>query len=523
MPKYYYLNGTSVLLIAMALIVTLWGGRYFSYTYELSVCLSAFALFLFVISAMTRRKMPSYTETKAKKHIRTNEKQKSSIRFSDVAANDNARRSLMELVDFLKHPEKYARLGARIPHGVLLYGPPGTGKTLLARALAGEANVPFLAMNGSDFVEMYVGVGASRVRDTFKKAKKHGKCVIFIDEIDTLGRARSANSSEERDQTLNALLSEMSGFSPADGIIVIAATNRWEMLDPALLRPGRFDRQIEVGMPAMNERMDILKLHAKDKPISKKVSLTDLAKETAFFSGASLENLLNEAAIRAARRNALEIEKEDVDKAYISVTAGEDGRAHENDNEKIVIAVHEAGHALVSYRLFGASIQRISILPSSSGAAGYNLLIPQEKTLYTKEDMEKKILVLLAGRCAEEIAFSKDGITSGAVNDIKRASEIAVNCACELGFSDHPAIHEATFVRAFGGRGDLSEKSRGILSSLYDEALAFLSQNTETLTRLASELILKESMGKIEIDRFFENNPLHVSNESDHSTKEDAV
>ena len=282
MPKYYYLNGASIILIASALTVSLWGSRMFPFTYELSVCLSVLALFLFVISAMTRRKMPSYTEAKPQKHIKTNEKQKSCIRFADVAANDNARKSLMELVDFLKHPEKYARLGARIPHGVLLYGPPGTGKTLLARALAGEADVPFLAMNGSDFVEMYVGVGASRVRDTFKKARKYGKCVIFIDEIDTLGRARNANSSEERDQTLNALLSEMSGFSPADGIIVVAATNRWEMLDPALLRPGRFDRQIEVGMPAMNERMDILKLHAKNKPLSKNVSLTELAKETAF-------------------------------------------------------------------------------------------------------------------------------------------------------------------------------------------------------------------------------------------------
>ncbi|MBQ6715102.1 MAG: AAA family ATPase [Clostridia bacterium] len=523
MPKYYYLNGASIILIASALTVSLWGSRMFPFTYELSVCLSVLALSLFVISAMTRRKMPSYTEAKPQKHIKTNEKQKSCIRFADVAANDNARKSLMELVDFLKHPEKYARLGARIPHGVLLYGPPGTGKTLLARALAGEADVPFLAMNGSDFVEMYVGVGASRVRDTFKKARKYGKCVIFIDEIDTLGRARNANSSEERDQTLNALLSEMSGFSPADGIIVVAATNRWEMLDPALLRPGRFDRQIEVGMPAMNERMDILKLHAKNKPLSKNVSLTELAKETAFFSGASLENLLNEAAIRAARRNALQIEKEDVDKAFISVTAGEDGRAHENENEKIIIAVHEAGHALVSYQLFGSNIQRISILPSSGGAAGYNLLVPEEKTLYTKEDMEKKMLVLLAGRCAEEIAFSKEGVTSGALSDIKRASEISVNYACELGFLDHPAIHEATFVKAFGGRYEISERARRILSDLYNEALSFLTENKEALTCLASELLLNESMSKSEIDCFFKRHPLHVSNENKDSTKVDAI
>jgi len=281
MPKYYYLNGASVILILSALTITLWGGRFTSYTYELSVAFSLLALIMFVFSAMMRNKAPSFNQTKPIKNAKGNAKSKSDVRFTDVAANDNARKSLMEMVDFLKNPERYARLGARIPHGVLMYGPPGTGKTLLARALAGEANVPFIAMNGSDFVEMYVGVGASRVRDTFKKARKHGKCVIFIDEIDTLGRTRNANSSEERDQTLNALLSEMSGFSPSDGIIVIGATNRWEMLDPALLRPGRFDRHIEVGMPALKEREDILKLHMKNKPVSKDVSLKNLASATA--------------------------------------------------------------------------------------------------------------------------------------------------------------------------------------------------------------------------------------------------
>ncbi len=523
MPKYYYLNGASIILILSALSVTLWGGRFISNTYELSVLLSTLALMLFVVSAMARRRSPSFSSAKSVKSVSGNPKTKSDVRFTDVAANDNARRSLMEMVDFLKNPEKYARLGARIPHGVLLYGPPGTGKTLLARALAGEANVPFIAMNGSDFVELYVGVGASRVRDTFKKARKHGKCVIFIDEIDTLGRARNANSSEERDQTLNALLSEMSGFSPADGIIVVAATNRWEMLDPALLRPGRFDRHIEVGMPALKERKDILKLHMKNKPISKDVNLSGLASATAFFSGASLENLLNEAAIRAARRNAVEISQKDIDEAFVSVTAGEDGRAHENENEKAVIAVHEAGHALVTRALYGSAIQRISILPSSGGAAGYNLLIPEDKSLYTKSDMEKKILVLLAGRCAEQVVFTLDGITTGASGDIRRAGEIAVNLSGELGFQEHPAIHENTFLKAFGSRFDPSEKARKMLSDLYDEDLEFLRKNASVLVKLSNELLSKESMAKSEIDRFFRENPVHMSSESDDTTKKDAI
>lgn len=523
MPKYYYLNGASIVLILSALILTLWGGRYFTFTYELSVALSTLALMLFVVSAMYRKKSPSFNQQKSVRTAKSQLKSKSSVRFTDVAANDNARNSLMEMVDFLKNPEKYARLGARIPHGVLLYGPPGTGKTLLARALAGEANVPFIAMNGSDFVEMYVGVGASRVRDTFKKARKHGKCVIFIDEIDTLGRARNMNSSEERDQTLNALLSEMSGFSPSDGIIVVAATNRWEMLDPALLRPGRFDRQIEVGMPAIREREDILRLHMKSKPVSKDVSVSSLAQQTAFFSGASLENLLNEAAIRAARRDAKEISQRDIDEAFISVTCGEDGRAHENENEKIVIAVHEAGHALVTRALYGTSIQRISILPASGGAAGYNLLIPEDKSLFTKSDMEKKILVLLAGRCAEQIVFSLDGITTGALGDIRRAGEIAVNYAGELGFQEHPAIHENTFMKAFGARFDPSEKARKMLSDLYEENLIFLKNNVEVLMKLSNELLSKESMGKPEIDLFFRENPIRLSSESADSAIKDAI
>ena len=523
MLRYYVLNAISVLLIAFSLSLSLWGSRYIHFTYEISVLLSFFSLILFVISAFKRKKAPSVSPVST---INTSEKKRkteSAIGFSDVAANESALKSLKELVDFLKSPEKYARLGARIPHGVLLYGPPGTGKTLLARALAGEAGVPFIAMNGSDFVEMYVGVGASRVRETFKKARKHGKCVVFIDEIDTLGRSRSLNSSEERDQTLNALLSEMSGFSPSSGIIVIGATNRWEMLDPALLRPGRFDRQIEVGMPGLMERVSILKLHAKNKPVSKEIDFLSLASLTAFFSGASLENLMNEAAIRAARRNASVIEKEDFDEAYIAIVAGEDGSSHQDTREKEIIAVHEAGHTLAARQLFGKSIRRISILPSSGGAAGYNLMIPEEKSLYTKLDLEKKILVLLAGRCAEQIVFSINGITTGASEDIKRAGEIALSLAGEMGFQDHPAIHENTLFRYYGARGDMSEKVRNMLCTLYEEAVSFLDKNRNTLLNLANELLLKETMAKDEIDRFFKDNPICMSSENNDSAKEDDI
>lgn len=520
MIQFYSLSGASVVLICVVFLINLFGTGRISYAYELSIVLSLIAVSLFVLSAFKRRRAPSFSKT-APEPAKTKEQNASAVRFSDVAANAHALKSLMELSDFLKNPDKYTRLGARIPRGVLLYGPPGTGKTLLARALAGEAGVPFIAMNGSDFVEMYVGVGASRVRDAFKKAKKHGKCVLFIDEIDSLGRSRSGTSSEERDQALNALLSEMSGFTPSDGVIVIAATNRWELLDPALLRPGRFDRHIEVGMPDCRERISILRLHAKNKPVSKDVDLESLALSTAFFSGASLENLLNEAALSAARRNAREIEAADVDYAYRLVTAGEDGQAHENASERAVIAVHEAGHALAACALFDLNpIRRISILPSSGGAAGYNLLIPEEKSLYTQKDMEKKILLLLAGRCAEEIVFSSEGITSGASGDIKRAFEIAVSMVNDFGFSDHPAIHEGAFSKFFGARTASGERVRSMLCGLYEETRSFLIQNKNTLIELSNLLLEKETLPKEAVDAFFSSHPLDLSNENRDSTKQ---
>ncbi|MGI6238999.1 MAG: AAA family ATPase, partial [Christensenellales bacterium] len=363
------------------------------------------------------------------------------LNFSDVAANIEAKHSLEGLVDYLKDPKKYVSFGARMPRGVMLYGPPGTGKTLLAKALAGEAGVPYFAMSGSDFVQMYVGVGASRVRELFSSARKAGKCVIFIDEIDALGRRRSETSSDERDQTLNALLNEMSGFRTGEGIIVIAATNRIETLDPALLRPGRFDRQIEVGLPGMNERLDILTLHSRNKPLASDVDLQALARETCAFSGASLESLLNEAAILAARRKSNEIERADIDMAFYNTVAGADGVSSASPDERCAIALHEAGHAVVLRALMPESrLKRVSILPAGRGAMGYNLAIPAERVLHKKSDIENQIMVLLGGRAAELLVGGEDALTSGASGDLTRATELAGMMVMELGMGDNPAV-----------------------------------------------------------------------------------
>lgn len=413
-----------------------------------------------------------------------------------MAANEEALSSLRELRDFLRHPETYAKLGARIPHGVLLYGPPGTGKTLLARALAGEAGVPFLAMNGSDFVEMYVGVGASRVRDTFKKARKLGRCVIFIDEIDSLGRSRGANSSDERDQTLNALLGEMSGFRPAEGVIVIGATNRAEMLDPALLRPGRFDRRIEVAMPDRDAREKILRLHARGKPMDADVDLSDLAARTVLFSGASLENLLNEAAICAARRRSERICEADIESAYLTLVAGSDRSIRMSEEERRLIALHEAGHAVISRLLAPEDrIRRVSIVPSGNGAAGYNLSIPAEKTMYTRGDLENRICVLLAGRAAETLYAGEGGVTGGASNDLKRATELACQMAGEMGMGRRPYAAE-NVLQKYGCGAETGADAHGLLEELYERTLSLLSAHADTPSNARAAAARGRSAGR---------------------------
>lgn len=421
--------------------------------------------------------------------------------FQDVAANGEALKSLSMLVDYLKNPEKYARMGARMPRGVLLYGPPGTGKTLLAQALAGEAGVPFFALSGSDFVQMYVGVGASRVRELFQKAKKAGKCVIFIDEIDAMGKRRDDSASEEREQTLNALLSEMSGFKKNSGTIVLAATNRLDTLDPALLRPGRFDRKIEVGLPGLHERLDILKLHSRGKPLAEGVDLSHLAAQTVYFSGASLEALLNEAAIRAAQRGSEEIERGDIDAAFLATVAGEDKPSYAAQKEKATIALHEAGHALATRLLLpDQRVTRISILPSGKGAAGYSLSIPPELSIVGRDRLVRQIQVLLAGRAAELLIGGPDEITGGASNDLSRAAEIASAMALDLGMAGEPGVALRPLKNACG-TGDALDRCRDLLNQQFEAVTNLLRDNLELLMKLTETLIHEET---IDETRFLE-------------------
>ena len=423
------------------------------------------------------------------------------ITFDDVAANSEAKESLIGLVDYLRNPEKYSSFGARMPRGVILYGPPGTGKTLLARALAGEAGVPFFAMSGSDFVQMYVGVGASRVRELFANARKAGKCVIFIDEIDALGKRRSDAASEERDQTLNALLSEMSGFRGDEGAIVLAATNRIETIDPALLRPGRFDRQIEVGLPGRAERLDILTLHSRNKPMASDVDLAQLAQDTCAFSGASLESLLNEAAILAAQRKSAEIERADIDRAFYRTVAGADGAHPSDPDERCAVALHEAGHAVVLKKLMPESrLKRISILSAGRGAAGYNLAIPPERILVKKRDLENQLAVLLAGRAAELLVGGEDALTSGASGDLARAAELAAGMIMELGMGGEPAVSLRALGAACGGAHGAEEACRIKLDEMYRRASGILEEEIETLLKLTSMLLEKETLDESEID-----------------------
>lgn len=357
-----------------------------------------------------------------------------SARFSDVAANDEAMESLRDVLHFIRSPEAYSRFGARVPRGVMLYGAPGTGKTLMARALAGEAGVPFFAVNGADFVEMYVGVGASRVRALFQAARKAGRAVIFFDEIDAIGKKRD-NRSDEREQTLNALLSEMSGFGERDGVVVVAATNRLDTLDEALLRAGRFDRQIEAPLPGLAERLRILEVHARGKPLSKEVSLEALARDTALFSGAKLECLLNEAAILAAKRDAQAIESADVQRALDTLLFGmERPAACRLAHEREVTAAHEAGHAILTAVLLPHSeIRKVSIIPTGRGAAGYSMAMPQEKLFHEKRELMHHIAVALAGREAEALLLGPERVSTGAANDIEKAALLARRMVNEWG------------------------------------------------------------------------------------------
>lgn len=443
--------------------------------------------------------------------------QKSKTTFEQVAGADEEKEELSEMVDFLKCPEKFSTLGARIPKGVLLVGPPGTGKTLLARAVAGEANVPFFSISGSDFVEMYVGVGASRVRDLFDQAKKDAPSVIFIDEIDAVGRHRGAGMGgghDEREQTLNQLLVEMDGFEKNQGVIVIAATNRPDILDPALLRPGRFDRQVRVGYPDTKGREAILKVHSKNKPLAPDVDLRVIANSTVGFVGADLENLLNEAALLAARRNKKAITMAEIEEATVKVIVGTEKKSHKmSDKEKKLTAYHEAGHAISTYYLETQDpVRQVSIIPRGS-AGGYTMSVPTEDKSYkTKNGMLDDIVVLLGGRVAEKLVLGD--ISTGASNDIERATKLAKSMVTEYGMSDRigPVSYSSGSGEVFLGRDyghakdyseafaqEIDEEISAIIHNGYDRTEKILTEHMDKLHELAQYLIKYE---KIDGEKF---------------------
>lgn len=412
--------------------------------------------------------------------------------FGDVAALDEAVDSLRVLVDVLRNTEKYARYGARPPRGVLLYGPPGTGKTLLARALAGEAGVPFFSVSGSDFVQMYVGVGASRIRELFKKARKSGRAVIFIDEIDSLG-GRREGGNDEREQTLNALLTEMSGFRGDAGIIVLAATNRPDKLDSALTRPGRFDRQIEVGMPDRAGRLQILSVHAQGKPLARDVDFERIAADTVSFSGAKLESMINEAALRAARRDDGFITSDDIGMAFRSIVVGDEKLNHSRcEREREITAYHEAGHALATLLLDPESrLSRVSIIPSTKGAAGYSMAVPPDRMLLSFAQVEAHIGIALAGRAAEEVVFGSASVTTGAANDLAKATELAARMCLEWGMDSEAGLAVRRMLSPYGASGG-EATVRARLDKIYGMTRALLDEKRTALVALAEALLEKE-------------------------------
>ena len=456
---------------------------------------------------------------------------KNKVTFKDVAGLVEEKYEVKELIDFLKEPKKFQKLGARIPKGVLLVGPPGTGKTLLARAVAGEANVPFYYISGSDFVELFVGVGASRVRDMFKQAKQTAPCLIFIDEIDAVGRQRGTGlggGHDEREQTLNQLLTEMDGFGENEGIIIIAATNRPDVLDPALLRPGRFDRQVTINLPDIKGREEILEVHAKNKIFAKNVKLKNIAKRTVGFSGADLENLLNEAALLAVRRDKTEITMAEIDEAHDRVLMGPAKQSHKyTEKEKRIVAYHEAGHAVVGIKLEGANeVQKITIVPRGH-AGGYNLMLPREETyLSTKKELLESISGLLGGRVSEEIVFGE--MTTGAHNDFQQATKIARAMVTEYGMSKlGPLQLETQEGSVFLGRDynksrnfsgqvayEIDQEMREIIDECYKQATKIIKENRDLLDNIANALLENETITKEQIDYIVEHGHMPKEDET---------
>lgn len=452
------------------------------------------------------------------------------VTFKDVAGLKEEKEEVKEIIDFLKNPKKFQSLGARIPKGILLFGPPGTGKTLLAKAVAGEANVPFYFISGSDFVELFVGVGASRVRDMFQQAKRNAPCLIFIDEIDAVGRQRGTGlggGHDEREQTLNQLLTEMDGFGANEGIIIMAATNRPDVLDPALLRPGRFDRQVTVNLPDVREREEILAVHAKNKTLAEGVTLENLAKRTPGFSGADLENLLNEAALLAVRRNKTKITMSEIDEATDRVLMGPAKTSHKySESDRKLVAYHEAGHAVVGLKLANANdVQKVTIIPRGS-AGGYNMMVPSvEKLCSTKTDLLEEITGLLGGRTAEEVVFGE--ITTGAHNDFEKATKIARAMVTEYGMSDlGPLQFEQQEGSVFLGRdynkmqhfsnevaNEIDMEMRKIIDNCHKKATEIIKQNKDLLKLIAEALLEYETLTKEQIDYLVANGKMPEEDE----------
>ena len=492
-----------------------------------SVLLPTILLFVLLTVFMRRMNkgggMMGVGKSRAKAYIQKD----TGITFRDVAGQDEAKESLQEVVDFLHNPGKYTTIGAKLPKGALLVGPPGTGKTLLAKAVAGEAHVPFFSLSGSEFVEMFVGVGASRVRDLFEEAKKNAPCIVFIDEIDAVARKRGSGlggGHDEREQTLNQMLVEMDGFGTNEGIIVLAATNRVDILDPAILRPGRFDRKVMVGRPDVKGREEILRVHVRNKPLSDDVDLHEIARTTAGFAGADLENLMNEAAICAAKQNRQFIKKEDVDKCFVKIGIGGEKKSRlVPEKERKITAYHESGHAILFHLLSEVGpVHLVSIIPNGRGAGGYTMPLPENDNVFmTKKHMLQDIMVSFGGRIAEELIFGD--ITTGASADIKQATQTAQAMVVKYGMSEKVGLinyevnsEEEVFLgRDLGHARNYSEKVaamidkevRRIMDECYQEAKLIIESHIDVLHRCAAALLEKERINRAEFEALFEVSP----------------
>ncbi len=499
----------------------------FNWALPILVVVIIFVMFLSMMNgsqssgSATNNRMLNFGRSRARMTVGDDNK----VKLDDVAGLQEEKEQLAEIIEFLKNPDQFTKVGARIPKGVLLEGAPGTGKTLLARAVAGEAGVPFFSISGSDFVEMFVGVGASRVRDLFEEAKKNSPCIIFIDEIDAVARRRGTGMGgghDEREQTLNQLLVEMDGFGVNEGIIVMAATNRVDILDPAILRPGRFDRKITVGRPDIRGREEILNVHAKNKPLGDDVDLSQIAQTTAGFTGADLENLLNEAAINAAMDKRPYILQEDIKKAFVQVGIGTEKKSHLiSPEEKKITAYHESGHAILFHVLpHVGPVYTVSVIPTGAGAAGYTMPLPEKDEMFlTKTKMLEEIMVDLGGRIAEEIVF--DDITTGASNDIQKATNMARNMVTKYGMSSNIGVinydenEDDVFIGYDIGHrkshselmsGEIDREVKSIIDECYKKAKQIIMDNQDVLHKSANLLIEKEKIGREEFEALFNRN-----------------